>query len=170
MDTIINSIGLPIYVEGFEKSFQQYTRANVFNIAIQKSFSNTLPSFSTPKLNKSVTINYVKLYKISDGFRLATTYSDFIQYRDSGTLLTGIEFSINSLSQSNKLYHNGLSFIDTLDSGIYELEIGLSNGSKLESDLFCVDSNNTNSTLYPYILESDGFVMSDNGITPTVWY
>lgn len=170
IDRYKNNIGLPIYTQGTKKEFQVYShRVNIAK-SIRNAYSNYILSFGTPKISKGVTVDYVKLYKYSGEWFLSSTYSQLATYRDSGTLITELTFSTKELNKSNILYHSGLDEITQLESGVYELELTLSNGIVYESDLFCVDSENVAASQLPYILESDGVIMSDDGVTPTVWY
>lgn len=170
IDRNTNDIGLPVYKGGGLKQFQVYTHYVNLSKSIMISYSNYLLSFGTPKVSKGATVDYVKLYKYSDGWQNTLTYSNLITYRDSGTLIDGIAFSRTKLNKTDTLYHSGNSEITPLNSGIYEIELTLSDGSIYESDLFCVDSENVAASQLPYILENDGVIMSDDGITPTTWY
>ena len=169
MDNTKNNTGLGIYTAGILKQFQQFRQWIAPQRTVATSYSNYLPFFVTPKLPNGVSIVEVRLFEISGNWQLAKTYDEFILHRNIGTALSGIDFNEITLNTTKVFEHKGRTEISTLNSGVYELQLTVSNNLRLESDLFCVDSTNTGAAQIAYALQTNGIVMSKDGITPTIW-
>lgn len=157
-----------MYSEGLKKLYQSYSRHANINITYTGSYSNSLPVFQTPIVNSSITISDAKLYKLDNQFDTSLTYAEFITHRaseiDISALITYME--AHEITGGQTFFFEGVQTITQLAIGIYEIELTLSDGSKIESDLICISDDSEAPEVIQVLGMTDNIAIDagDNGL------
>ena len=164
---IISNIGLIVRIEGQLKGYQIDNYNSTYNFFVEKYFANKIPSHQTPEIASTLTISNVVLYPISKGFQIVKTYAEFINFRGAAVPITPTYEQYIFDNGNVKFMCSGNDFITELESGYYELVIGLSDGSFLESDIINVCSGNTEVSDFNWITKLGAKVSTKKGIPTT---